>query len=180
MKIQLLYYSGAGNTKFIASIIEKKLSEKNHAVKSTRITEKSIALPDNDFDVLFLGFPVFFRNAPKLIYKVFEKVSGENRPIMVFLTKGLYSGNAYKYIHKLSLENNFIPTGFLDLLMPGTDLLTAVIKENSFAEKLFTRLHSRNISKKVNKFIDKMEKNKKVKSVCSKWYTILDNLIVKK
>jgi len=180
MKIQVLYYSGAGNTKFIANSIENKLSERNHIVKSIRVTEKSIPLLDNDFDVLFLGFPVFFRNAPALIYKVFEKLPGGNRPIMVFITKGLYSGNAYKYIHKRSLENNFIPIGFIDLLMPGTDLLTAVIKKNSFAEKFFTGIHSKNIHKKVNKFVDKMGKNKRIKSVYTKWYTFLDNLIVKK
>ncbi len=68
MKINLLYYSGAGNTNFIANIIEKKLSKKDHVVNSVKITEKSINSLDNDFDVLFLGFPVYFRDAPKLIY----------------------------------------------------------------------------------------------------------------
>jgi len=180
MKIQLLYYSGAGNTKFIASIIENKLSEQKHIVKSIKITEKSIASLDNDFDILFLGFPVFFRDAPNLIYKVFEKLSGENRPIMVFITKGLYLGNAFKYIHKASKEKKFIPIGFLDILMPGTDLLTYAIKANSFLEKVFLNMHSRNINKKVNKFISKMEKNNEIKRVYTKWYTLFDNLIVKK
>ena len=67
MKIQLLYYSGAGNTKFIANLIKNKLIEKNHIVNSFKIIEKGINLLDNDFDILFLGFPVIFRDAPKLI-----------------------------------------------------------------------------------------------------------------
>jgi len=161
MKIQLLYYSGAGNTKFIANIIENKLSEQKHIVKSMRVTEKSIVLLDNDFDILFLGFPVFFRDAPKLIYKVFEKLHGENRPIMVFITKGLYSGNAFKYIYKLSKEKKFIPIGFLDILMPGTDLLTYVIKINSFSEKIFLNMHSLNIKKKSINLYQKLKKIKK-------------------
>jgi ferredoxin len=78
------------------------------------------------------------------------------------------------------LENKFIPIGFLDILMPGTDLLTYVIKANSFAEKIFLSIHSSNINKKIDKFISKMEKNKKIKRVYSKWYTLLDNLIVKR
>jgi len=179
MKIKLLYYSGAGNTKFIANIIERKLLDNGHIVKSIRVTEKTMALLDNDFDVLFLGFPVFFRDAPELIYKVFEKILGANRPIMIFLTKGLYSGNAFKYIHKISSENKFIPIGFLDILMPGTDLLTYVIKANSFAEKIFVNLHSFNINKKIDKFISKIEKNKEIKKVHIKWYTLIDDLIVK-
>lgn len=180
MKILLLYYSGAGNTKYIANIIENKLIEQNNIVKSKIITEKSINSLDNDFDILFLGFPIIFRDAPKLVYKIFEKLSGENRPIMVFVTKGLYSGNALQYIHKISLENNFIPIGFLDILMPGTDLLTYVIKANSFAEKIFTKIHSPNINRKINVFISKMDKNKSIKRIYTKWYTLLDNLIVKK
>jgi len=180
MKIQLLYYSGAGNTKFISNIIENKLSELKHIVKSTKVTEKSIMLLDNDFDILFLGFPVFFRNAPSLIYKIFEKLAGENRPIMVFITKGLYSGNTLKYIHRISRENGFIPIGFLDILMPGTDLLTYVIKANSFWEKIFLNMHSHKIDKKIGKFVSKIGKNKEIKKVYTKWYTIFDNLIVKK
>ena len=180
MRILLLYYSGAGNTKFIANIIENKLNEKNHTVKSIRITEKSVPILDNDFDILFLGFPVIFRNAPELVYKVFERLSGENRPIMVFITKGLYSGNVYKNIHKISKENNFNPIGFLDILMPGTDLLTYVIKDKSFAEKIFTNLYDKNINNKTNKFISKMEGNKAIKRVYTKWYTLFDDLIVKK
>jgi flavodoxin len=44
MKIKLLYYSGAGNTKYIANIIEKTLTEKNHIVNSIKITENNIEL----------------------------------------------------------------------------------------------------------------------------------------
>jgi flavodoxin len=118
MKIKLLYYSGAGNTKFIASIIEMALIQKSHIVNTLRITEKSINLLDNDFEVLILGFPVCFRDAPELVYSALRKLSGENRPILVFITKGLYSGNVLKYIHKISIENKFSPIGFIDILMP--------------------------------------------------------------
>ena len=40
MNILMLYYSGAGNTKFIANVIENKLAQNNHVVKSLKITEK--------------------------------------------------------------------------------------------------------------------------------------------
>jgi flavodoxin/Pyruvate/2-oxoacid:ferredoxin oxidoreductase delta subunit len=180
MNIQLFYYSGAGNTKFIADIIRNKLIQNNHTVKYTKITEESIYSSDNDFDILFLGFPVFFRDAPELVYKLFENLSGENRPIMIFITKGLYSGNAFKFLHKKALENKFIPIGFIDILMPGTDLLTWGIKNNTFSGHIFSNIHSKNIFEKINKFIAKMDKNKEIKKVFNKWYTFLDNLIVKK
>jgi len=180
MNVLLLYYSGAGNTKFIANLIENKLVENDHIVKSMKITEKNIELLDNNFDLMILGFPVFFRDAPELVYKIFEKINGNNRPIMVFITKGLYSGNVFKYIHKKSLEKNFVPIGFLSILMPGTDLLTWGIKKHSFAEKILLNIHSLNINKKINKFIGKINKNKTIKNVSTKWYTLFDNLVVKK
>ena len=180
MNILMLYYSGAGNTKFIANVIENKLAQNNHVVKSLKITEKNIERLDDNFDILILGFPVIFRDAPKLVYNVFDKLPGENRPIMIFITKGLYSGNVLKYIHQKSLEKGFLPIGFLDILMPGTDLLTWGIKNHSFAESIFTNIHSLSLNKKIDNFIEKIGKNKIIKNVYTKWYTVFDNLVVKK
>jgi flavodoxin/ferredoxin len=180
MKIQLLYYSGAGNTKFIANSIEEALSRKNYDVNTIKISEKSINSLNNDFDILILGSPVYFRETPELVNKILDKISGENRPIMVFLTKGLYSGNTYKNIHKKSIENNFIPIGLMEIFMPGTDLLTLVIKEKSFLENFAISIHSKKINKKIDNFIGKIGKNKPIKNVLTKWYTFFDELIVKK
>ena len=160
MKIKLLYYSGAGNTKFIASIVANKLIKNGHIVESIRVTEKSISTLDDDFDILYLGFPVYFRDAPELIYNIFDKINGKNRSIMIFVITGLYSGNAFKNIQSVSIEKGFIPVGALQLIMPGTDFLTLGVKANSFLEKLYLKNHSRNINGKVEKFVEKMEKIK--------------------
>ena len=167
-KIQMLYYSGAGNTKFIASIIEELLIKRGHVVNSIRITEKGIDFLQNNFDILFVGFPTYFRDAPSLIYKALDKLSGEKRPIMIFMSRGLYSGNTFKLVHKKALEKEFAPIGFLNLFMPGPDLLTSAIKENSFFKKLGTSVYSRNLYKKINNFIDKMDEGKVIKYVHTK------------
>jgi flavodoxin len=179
-KILLLYYSGSGNTKFIAAIIEQLLVEKGHVVQSARIIEKNICSLENDFDVLFLGFPTYFRDAPELVYKALDTLPGNNRPIMTFMSRGLYSGNTFKNVHKKALEKRFAPIGFINLFMPGPDLLTSAIKENSFLEKFLTNIYSRNMYKKIKKFIDKMNKGDEIKDVKAKWYTIIDEWIVKK
>ena len=64
--------------------------------------------------------------------------------------------------------------------MPGTDLLTYFIKANSFTEKIFTNIHSPNIIGKINVFMSKMEKNELEKKINTKWYTLIDDLVVKK
>jgi ferredoxin/flavodoxin len=180
MKVQLTYYSGAGNTKFIAKIVENRLIQNGHIVKSIRLTENNINTLDDDFEILYLGFPVYFRDVPKLVYKIHDKLSGKNRPIMVFITKGLYSGNALKNIYKISLENKFVLKGFVELFMPGSDLLTSKIKNGSFSEKIFTGIHSSNMVNKVNNFVNKMDGDKIILNIGNKWYTYFDELVVKK
>jgi ferredoxin len=98
---------------------------------------------------------------------------------MLFHTKGLYSGNSFKNIHNVLIKKGFIPKGFMNLYMLGMDLLTYAIKENTFLERLGLNIHSRNITKKVNIFIAKMENDRNIKHVYSKWYTFFDNMIVK-
>lgn len=56
MKIALLYYSGAGNTKFIAQNIFKKLQEKSCNVELLKITSKPIPELCYDFDLYIVGF----------------------------------------------------------------------------------------------------------------------------
>jgi flavodoxin len=180
MKILLLYYSGAGNTKYIANIVEESLNQKQHNVKSIKITESSINSLENEYDLLFLGFPVYFRDAPELVYRAIEKLSKENMPALVFLTKGLYSGNAYKNVHEKLVVNKFLPIGYIELFMPGTDLLTLAINENSFLEKIAVGIHSMNIGKRINRFLEKINANKTIEKVKKKWYTIFDDNIVKK
>jgi len=162
-----------------AEIRKKILLNENHVVKSIRITEKSIRVLDNDFDILIIGFPIIFRNAPELVYKALENISGEKRSILVFFTKGLYSGNAFKFIQKKAMEKGFSVKGFLNLYMLGMDLFTYVISSGTFLEKLYTKVHSRNIYNKIKKFLDKMHKGKEIKKVYTKWYTFFDELVVK-
>jgi len=44
MKITLYYYSGAGNTKFIAKKVKKHLETNNHNVEMIRITQKTLVI----------------------------------------------------------------------------------------------------------------------------------------
>jgi len=41
MKVAIFYYSGAGNTKFIAKKLKHQLEQKNYDVAMTRITQKT-------------------------------------------------------------------------------------------------------------------------------------------
>jgi ferredoxin len=180
MKILISYYSGAGNTKFIAKKIATSFERQSCFVQCEKITENSIISFEDNFDILGIGFPIYFREAPDLVYDLLKNIKGKNRPVFFFCTKGLYSGNATRNIMKFSIDGNFQPVGFIEFYMPGTDFLILFAKKGSFFEKFLKFIHSRKIDKKIDKFTKELQLSKTTKIPFGKWYMLPDELIVKK
>lgn len=179
MNVALLYYSGAGNTKFIAKNIYKKLVERSYNVKLINITSKAISLSDNEIDLYVVGFPVYDLVAPKSVKNYIQNLDAKNKPIAYFCTKAFMSVDSIKELSDISTKRGLNTVATLDLFMPGTDLLAFAAKKNSKSEKILKFFHSRNIGSKIDKFIRTIEKNRSV-SISKKWYSYLSFLIPKK
>lgn len=179
MKIALLYYSGAGNTKFIAQNIYKKLLEKSYNVELLKITSKPISKSYQDFDLYIVGFPVYDLVAPKLVTDLVENLKVKNKPIAYFCTKAFMSVDAIKELSDITTSHGLITLATLDLFMPGTDLLAFAAKKDSGTEKIIKLFHSRNIGLKIDRFIRQIEKNENV-FISQKWYSHLSFLIPRK
>lgn len=180
MKISVCFYSGAGNTEFLAKKIVKSFKDNSCSVHISRITEDSIKDIEDDFDILGVGFPIYFREAPELIYDFLKNLDGKGRPIFLFVTKGLYSGNAVKNIMNFSIVRKFQPVGSIEFFMPGTDFLILFTRKNSLLEKFLKSIHSRNIDQKVTNFREMLQALSPAKIPLKKWYTFFDDYIVKK
>ena len=180
VNISLFYYSGAGNTKFIAKKIKNSLKNQGYGVKSFRITVDFIQNRiDADADVVGIGFPIYFRNAPELVKKFLQKIEGNGRKIFFFCTKGLYSGNAVRELTLLAIKRGFKPLASIEFYMPGTDTLLLLAKKGSLLEKFFKSIHSRNITQKIENFAKNLL-NQTMEIPKKKWYTFLDKMIVEK
>ena len=180
MKISIFYYSGAGNTKFIAKKIDKSLRNQDNIVESSRITTRLLQTSQKiETDVIGVGFPIYFRKAPKLVEIFLNQIEVRNKKIFFFCTKGLYSGNAIRVLTELSLRKGLQPLDFIEFYMPGTDALILLAKKGSFLEKFFKSFYSRNIDQKIDNFT-KTLLNKTMSIPNKKWYTFLDELIVEK
>ena len=179
MKVSIFYYSGAGNTKFISKKITDSLQQ-YFDVTNNKIT---IDLIKNTYelnsDIIGIGFPIYFREPPELVTEFLKILEGKNRKIFFFCTKGLYSGNAIQKIMKLSIKRHFKPIAYIEFYMPGTDALLLISKKGSLLEKFFKSIYSRNIDKKIDDFTSSIL-NKNMNIPPKKWYTFLDNLIVRK
>lgn len=181
MKVSIHYYSGAGNTEFIARKMAESMRGNSNSVVVEKITETTVANGvDDDFDMLGVGFPIYFRAAPELVHDLLGGFQGKNRPIFFFCTKGMYSGNAVRDITELALDRGFRPVGSIELYMPGTDFLILFAKKGSTAERFLKRIHSRNIDEKINGFAASVQKTESMQKPRPKWYQVFDELVVKK
>lgn len=179
LKISIFYYSGAGNTKFIAKKITHALSNE-FTVTSKRITEKVLTTTrELECDILGIGFPIYFRKPPELVEAFVNGLEGNGREVFFFCTKGLYSGNAIKGMMELAQKRGFEPLSYIEFYMPGTDALLLLAKKGSLLEKFFKSIHSRNIDQKIASYAKKFLDNK-MKIPRKKWYTFLDEMIVEK
>ncbi|PIE75040.1 MAG: hypothetical protein CSA18_01965 [Deltaproteobacteria bacterium] len=179
MKICIYYFSGAGNTECIAKIIEQISQNKGNSVYRKRITKKFLEKIEQDYDILEIGFPVYFRHAPLMVLNFINRQVGNNRKFFTFCTKGLYSGNASREIHNLAQKKSFRVAGNLEFYMPGSDGLTLMAKKKSLTEKIFKCIHSKNIRSQIENFIISIKRLENIEEVKSKWYIPFDNGIIK-
>ena len=179
MKIALLYYSGAGNTKFIAKNIYKKLKNKSYEIEMFRISSKIIDISKQNIDLYIVGFPVYDVSAPKLVTDFIQNLKTESKPIAYFCTKALLSADSILELSEISTGKGLRTIATLDLFMPATDMLALFAKKNSKTENILKYLHSRNIKVKLDKFITRIEKGKEL-NISKKWYSYLAFLIPNK
>jgi ferredoxin/flavodoxin len=138
-KILVLYFSGTGNTAFIAKKLYQRLKADNSGVTLASIETfpfESVA----DYDVLYFGFPVYACDMPLPVQRYCEKLTlPTSKRVILFSTMGIYGGNANRIIAKRFLQRGMTTSYALEIPMPGSDGLV-FLKENSrYAKKLRVR-----------------------------------------
>ncbi|MHA1647237.1 MAG: EFR1 family ferrodoxin [Promethearchaeota archaeon] len=137
MKVLILYFSGTGNTHYVASYLYQKLSEKNLPIELLMEPIENV-LPEtvHDFDIVCFGFPVFALGPPDYVKDYInsipslENTENQEKGLFLFCTKGLAAGNANRRAFKLWQPKGYHFFGSTSVLMPGTDGL-AMLKDNS-------------------------------------------------
>ncbi len=175
-----MYYSGAGNTEYITNKFEDVINRRGNEVNVERITLNNHNALNSEFDILGIGFPIHFRSTPELVSNTLRQINGQNRSIFFYCTKGLYSGNAMRDIILLAKEQKFVPQGYIEFYMPGIDALILYAKKHSISEQMLKAMHTRNITGKIERFAECIQKDKEIIFPRKKWYTVFDESIIKK
>jgi ferredoxin len=139
MKVFFLYFSGTGNTDYIAHYLARGIL-RNLSHSSIEIDFRSIewqpAESVIDFDLLVVGFPVYAGDSPKLVQDYLVRLpSGKARGVYIFCTKGAFAANSVRHNLQRLAANGYIPLGGGSVLMPGTDGLSMVSKNSLMAHK---------------------------------------------
>lgn len=139
MKLLFLYFSGTGNTDYVAQYLAHRLA-RNPGLSSLEIELRTIEQQPAEtlegFDLLVVGFPVYAADAPVFFRDYLDRLPpGNGRGSFVFCTKGAYAGGAVRRaLQNLALKD-YVPLGGGSVLMPGSDGLSMVSKNSWLARK---------------------------------------------
>lgn len=112
MKALILYFSGTGNTKFLANKIKKQLEE-NEIEVTMQSTEKKLTQPMQAYDYLFLGTPKYYEYpALPLIWFINNKLKKTTKPlpVFVFCTQASFTKTSFGEIARKLKQKNYLLT----------------------------------------------------------------------
>ena len=134
MNILILYFSGTGNTHFIAKKIRDSLSEHNVECKPV---ENFPIDKISKFDILIFGFPVYACSMPEFLKQFTNKFPlPKSGKIVLFSTYAYMPCNAMKSTADYFSTRGFEVSFAKGVKMPGSDGLLLTKKTSSHAKKL--------------------------------------------
>jgi len=143
VKVLILFFSGTGNTAYVARYLARRLGEAVRGLPvaiDVRSIEWQAAEEVGPFDVLALGFPVYACDAPTIVQAYIERLPpGEGRGASCFCTKGVVAGGAVQRSLERLAARGYVPLGGGSVPMPGTDGLAMVGKHSAMAWKALTK-----------------------------------------
>ncbi|MFC2030850.1 EFR1 family ferrodoxin [Chloroflexota bacterium] len=133
MKLTILYFSGTGNTDFVARYLAGTLVDLPVEIELRAMEQQPAAAVDG-FDLLAVGFPVYACDAPGFFQAYLEGLApGEGRGAFVFCTKGAMAGNAVRRSLQRLADQGYTPMGGGSVAMPGSDGLAFIGKDSRMA-----------------------------------------------
>ncbi len=114
----VLYFTGTGNSRYVAEQIAKKLDDELVSVNDI-IKCDEVAECDSEKPYVFVA-PIHGWRIPDFLGKFFSKstFNGSMR-FYIIATCAETSGNAYEYLNKVAIVNNVKIKGYAEVIMPN-------------------------------------------------------------
>lgn len=152
LKTAIIYFSGTGNTEYIARYIKEKLDDVQ------LLNMEMIQVDDfNCYDRLILGFPVYACSLPKNVKQVLKTFPKGNKDVYLYSTKGFYSGISLNIASQILKKKGYSINGQLSIIMPGSDGLAIMKKDSKTLKKMISKdfEHLNNVDEWIKKIKNK-------------------------
>ncbi|MEO0243581.1 MAG: EFR1 family ferrodoxin [candidate division WOR-3 bacterium] len=179
-KVQILFYTGGGNTQLVASSLKERFLKDGYDVCLYNI-KKGSSIPDfSNYDINVLATPVYAYRAPGTVLKFLEEIPAGRGDFYLIFTKGLILGNAAYEVFMTLKNKGYSVVGFSDIMLADTLFLLTARKGSplEFLYLLPNRVHTFKLNF-IYKSIIKSLHTKKPVRLRSKLYSCLTNLIAK-
>ncbi|MBU5484392.1 EFR1 family ferrodoxin [Clostridium sp. MSJ-11] len=113
MKKTIIYYfSGTGNTWWIANALQQQLAAQNHQAQSYSIetlTPENVLEQVKDVNHIIFGFPVYGSTAPKFMINFINQFPNatNDQSASIFATQALASGDTAYHIGKMLIQKGY-------------------------------------------------------------------------
>ncbi|MCP4539638.1 MAG: 4Fe-4S dicluster domain-containing protein [Chloroflexi bacterium] len=137
MKVNIYYFSGTGNTAWMAHRLAERLTELSNDVVAMSCEDISASTVDpTSCDVMGIAFPVYSSFAPIVVRDFLEEIPpGEGRPLFAVTTAGYMAGDTAWYAVKPLQDKGYEPFLLGNVVMgnnfyiPPMDFLPVTLPE---------------------------------------------------
>jgi ferredoxin len=121
MRALILYFSGTGNTAYVAHYLHQRLERAGLIVDLARV-EATAPMRVAEYELLVLGFPVYLLDAPALVQRTVASLPPvAQRGAFVFATYGGIPGGATRRMLERLAAMGYTPLGAAGVRMPASD-----------------------------------------------------------
>ncbi len=160
MDILILYFSGTGNTHFIAKRIKDSLQNENAECSAVETFPPERI---KDYDTLIFSFPIYGCKMPEFLKQFTDKfLLTKSKRIILFSTFAYTPCNSMKEAANYFEKRGFQVTFAKGIKMPGSDGLL-LLKKGTRAAKKASQVNLKNIEQFVNNVKDAIYSNSTAK-----------------
>ena len=180
VNILILYYTGAGNSLVVASVLKDRFLKDGYEVELKRITKNIGEVDLSPYHLVILITPVYAYHAPGTVLEFVRSLKEGDKPFYLILTKGLILGNSAYELQQILRSKGYKVKGFHDIIMADTlFLLTA--RKNSLLERFYllpNRIFNHHLKSIYRMIVKTLHSDKEIK-LRKKLYGFVTELIAR-
>lgn len=115
----IYYFSGTGNTAFVAGEFQENYKKANVTVDLFKLENTDIVSSQAKYDFLMIGFPVYACYPPDLVVDFVKRLPEvKDKPVILFATAGLTTGISFNVLEKILRKKNYNVISNFAYIMP--------------------------------------------------------------